>query len=555
LLSATTGTARLGVKRLAPGFPRGADAGVRTVRTAAWLLLIAGECALTSALIDVKSQLPAAAASVLYPLGLLRLVLLSTPFLCLLTWPYRRRLWTDWQAAQTRHDPFRPLLVNLACVAALALASVALPASRWVFGLEVALLGAVALSALAIDVGLGTLGRIVSAHLWQAVTALALGAGALALSELAMSSGPALAGGTIDLAWLTWRLSAAILSLYEPQLVIDAAERSLAIGEFKVIVVESCAGYEGLALVAAFTTFYLLALRRQWRFPAAFTLYPVGLGAVWLLNSARIAALASIGGHLAPEVAIRGFHSRAGWITFLAVCMAELWLAPRLLTIGSGVTGRAAVDARAPEAIINAHLLPFIVLMAGSLLMAAASPSSAPLYPLVAAAVAGVLVAVRRHLGDLRPAMPSLSGAAGLVVGGAWIATAPDPAVPPELGSWLAGLAPTEATFWLATRGLGAIILVPFAEELAFRGFLYRRLIGARFDLVAMSRFSALALLASSLLFGVLHDRWLAATVSGIIFALLMQRRGRIGDAILAHALANAVIFAWAVAWQHWSLL
>ena len=47
----------------------------------------------------------------------------------------------------------------------------------------------------------------------------------------------------------------------------------------------------------------------------------------------------------------------------------------------------------------------------------------------------------------------------------------------------------------------------------------------------------------SSLLFGALHGRlWLPGMLAGVAFALLFQRRGRIGDAILAHATTNAML-------------
>jgi membrane protease YdiL (CAAX protease family) len=52
-----------------------------------------------------------------------------------------------------------------------------------------------------------------------------------------------------------------------------------------------------------------------------------------------------------------------------------------------------------------------------------------------------------------------------------------------------------------------------------------------------------------------LHERWLAAFFAGLIYALLMLRRGRLSDAIAAHMASNAVIIAWAVVAQQWSLL
>ena len=50
-------------------------------------------------------------------------------------------------------------------------------------------------------------------------------------------------------------------------------------------------------------------------------------------------------------------------------------------------------------------------------------------------------------------------------------------------------------------------------------------------------------------LFAVLHDRWLEALVAGLLFSWLAARSGgRITDAILAHGIANGLIFAVALA-------
>jgi CAAX prenyl protease-like protein len=97
---------------------------------------------------------------------------------------------------------------------------------------------------------------------------------------------------------------------------------------------------------------------------------------------------------------------------------------------------------------------------------------------------------------------------------------------------------------------------VPIAEELAFRGFLLRRLASSDFESVGWRTFSWAPFLISSAAFGILHgDHWLAGTIAGALFALAQFRRGRIGDAIAAHAVANALLAAWVLlagAWQLW---
>ena len=84
--------------------------------------------------------------------------------------------------------------------------------------------------------------------------------------------------------------------------------------------------------------------------------------------------------------------------------------------------------------------------------------------------------------------------------------------------------------------------LVPIAEELALRGYLLRRLQGAKLDTDMTGRWNWFAVLVSSVLFGLLHPgRWIAGTLAGVFFAWAFYRRGRLSDAILAHAVTNAV--------------
>jgi membrane protease YdiL (CAAX protease family) len=64
-----------------------------------------------------------------------------------------------------------------------------------------------------------------------------------------------------------------------------------------------------------------------------------------------------------------------------------------------------------------------------------------------------------------------------------------------------------------------------------------------------------LAVLVSSLLFGAMHGRmWFAGTLAGIAFCMLAKRRGRLGEAVAAHATANLMIAVWVLARGDYSL-
>jgi CAAX prenyl protease-like protein len=104
-------------------------------------------------------------------------------------------------------------------------------------------------------------------------------------------------------------------------------------------------------------------------------------------------------------------------------------------------------------------------------------------------------------------------------------------------------------------RTVAAVITVPIAEELAFRGFLIRRMSSAEFESLNPRHFTYIAVLVSSVAFGLLHgDRWLAGTLAGLIYAVAFLRRGRIGDAVVAHATTNALLAVCVLLGGKWDL-
>jgi CAAX prenyl protease-like protein len=92
------------------------------------------------------------------------------------------------------------------------------------------------------------------------------------------------------------------------------------------------------------------------------------------------------------------------------------------------------------------------------------------------------------------------------------------------------------------------------AEELAFRGYVIHKLVTQDFETVPLGRFTWFACLLSSILFGLLHGRWLAGTLAGIGYALALRQRGQLADAIVAHMTTNALIAAYVLSHQAWGL-
>ena len=49
-------------------------------------------------------------------------------------------------------------------------------------------------------------------------------------------------------------------------------------------------------------------------------------------------------------------------------------------------------------------------------------------------------------------------------------------------------------------------------------------------------------------------ERWLAGIVAGMLYALAMRWRGRLGDAVVAHAVTNGLLAVWVLVFGRWEL-
>lgn len=126
---------------------------------------------------------------------------------------------------------------------------------------------------------------------------------------------------------------------------------------------------------------------------------------------------------------------------------------------------------------------------------------------------------------------------------------------PPEPWNPVAYFASNPALGWafVGVRVLGRSLVVPAMEEVFYRSLMYRYIVNARFESVALGTFHAGAFAITSLLFGLSHtDHWLSAVVCGAAYQGLVVRKGRLGDAMLAHAVTNLAISAYAIGTGRW---
>ncbi len=353
---------------------------------------------------------------------------------------------------------------------------------------------------------------------------------------------PALARATFDAVYLGLRLIGA-----GP--VADPEAYIIGVDGFLVHIAQQCSGVEGLAMMTAFALLYTALFRDTVRL-ARFWLVvvPLGLALSWLANVVRIASLILIGAHVSPELAVNGFHSYAGWMFFTLLALALLYVAQVTPWLRKG---SPAPDARPlREDWTAARILPFVVFMLASVATSALVSPPDLAYPAKAAAMAAALWYFRRCYAALDRGLDPVAALAGVGVGIGWILLrGPASAEDAALAAGLAGLGGAALAFWAVTRLLGTVLLVPMIEELFFRGYVLTRLDrgGGAWRLASIA--------ISSALFAALHGRWLAAGAAGIVFAAVFLRRGRLGDAILAHVAANLVVATWALANGDWSAI
>ncbi|MCR9088656.1 MAG: exosortase E/protease, VPEID-CTERM system [Rhodobacteraceae bacterium] len=331
-------------------------------------------------------------------------------------------------------------------------------------------------------------------------------------------------------------------------------------GDFFVSIGQSCSGIEGFALISIFLTGYLALFRHQLSVSRAMVVLPIGLVLSWLLNVVRISVLIWLGVNVSPTLAVEGFHSHAGWLsfTFLAFgLIATIHFFPWFRARASGQHEQhSSRNSTAPPPLTQdwnaARILPFTVFMFTALLASTFFEHPAIAYPLRLVAMLAALWVFRAQILAIEWRIESWAVLSGAVIGVAWVLTAPAPAagVDPLAGA-LGQLGVVAFALWVVSRVIGTTFVVPLIEELFFRSYLLDRLSARRSML-----FLLLAVGISTVGFALLHGRWIAAGLAGLVFAWLVLRpNGKLSDAIVSHGIANGLIAAAAGMSGDWTMI
>ncbi len=155
-------------------------------------------------------------------------------------------------------------------------------------------------------------------------------------------------------------------------------------------------------------------------------------------------------------------------------------------------------------------------------------------------AAAEVLAALRSGIATFMVAIPVL-----FVVSNAWEYLLDRAGIPADRQTLVDIVENTRSTGLRTTLILEATLLVPFSEELLFRGGLFR------YARTRMNRWAAVVL--TSLIFGALHVGWghpvtglaslMPLSALAVLFCLAYERTGTLGTVVVAHALFNLNTF------------
>ena len=326
--------------------------------------------------------------------------------------------------------------------------------------------------------------------------------------------------------------------------------------KFQVLILAGCSGYEGIIIEISLLTFYIINIRDSLRLPNALLILHLAGMAMFCLNAMRIAVLILIGTVWSPEIALKGFHSVAGWISIVLVAIVAGYSLNRIPFFSRAIKSHISNNSQNILATdkIKSLLIPLVTLIATSILTQSISGEFAWLYPIPIIMTTISIYFFRlnyRFLSSNINVVAILGGIAAFII---WIIMIPsDSVISQNFKSILFSASTFVSVIWLIFRIFGAVIIVPIAEEIAFRGFLFPflknffRKTGLRYYK------TGLALLISSIGFGVLHSEILPAILAGVIYGLVQLRSGQLMDAIVAHATTNFLLAIYVLLFGFWS--
>jgi CAAX prenyl protease-like protein len=195
-----------------------------------------------------------------------------------------------------------------------------------------------------------------------------------------------------------------------------------------------------------------------------------------------------------------------------------------------------------------------LAILAAGMLSHALSGRFEWFYPLRLFACLAVIAIYRRRLASLEWSWSWRGISIGVIVFMVWLVgehfLVPSTSMPSELVL----ASPSLRWSWIGCRVAAFVLTVPLAEELAYRGFLMRRLRAGDFDSLPYRQVGWMAVVASGVAFGAAHGAmWLPGIFAGLAYGWIVKRRGQLGEAVVAHLTTNLLLAAVALVLGDWS--
>jgi exosortase E/protease (VPEID-CTERM system) len=342
--------------------------------------------------------------------------------------------------------------------------------------------------------------------------------------------------------------SAWLLDLCSKGAKLDPKHFVIGWHNFRIRVASECSGIEGVVVYSLFLLSFFAAFREELLFPRALLLFPLGVGVMLLSNVVRIALLVAMGAVVSTSAAFNGFHSAVGWIFF-----DLMGLATAVLALHSGwltKKPRSLIPLR--DNLAASFLLPLVGVLAVQFFSKPFTFTLDLLYPARVIIVVIALYCARPALEYFSvrrfPVEAIVWGAIAFVL---WMMLDPTHGGPVVQRPWV-HYPSVAAALWLGFRLIGSLVTTPIAEELAFRGYLLRRLVSTDFELVPSGTFTLFSCVLSSALFGMMHSRTLAGMAAGLCFCGALYYRKKLSDAVVAHMTTNAMLAIFAFTTGRW---
>jgi CAAX prenyl protease-like protein len=210
--------------------------------------------------------------------------------------------------------------------------------------------------------------------------------------------------------------------------------------------------------------------------------------------------------------------------------------------------------AKSPE---MARFLPFAIWVGITALAMAGGDMKFWSYMLKVGVGMWIVWEMRRYIPEVRWTFSWQAIVVGIVVFAVWVGL--DPYYPKNnllmkdtvesIWNPFARFGDGSAIAWtlIVIRIFGMTVLVPPIEEAFYRSLVYRYIVKYDFTKVALNHFDGVALVLTSAMFGFMHFQWLPGIICGLAYQWLVIRKGRLGDAMTAHAITNFLLGVYVV--------